>query len=134
MDEGEAIGLIEQVCASRGKKAPRDIVFRAGPHSYVTWGYGGRIILPRPSFVDHHMLVSDDCEIRLLILHETAHWLSGPSVGHKPIYYALLFELCSEYGVDMGYAKEDEFDYRPRYARLGWDLFVKQSKEEVWTS
>ena len=123
MDEREACRLIEQVCLDHGRRPPRDIVFRVSANAYVTHGRDGRIVLPRQSFVELHQIAESEEELRLLVLHEVAHYLSGNGTGHKPPFYLLLFSLCEQYGVDLGFALADETDYKPRYAAAGWRLF-----------
>jgi hypothetical protein len=125
MDEGEAVGLIEDVCAFLGKKPPRDIVFRVSPHAYVNHGRGGRIILPRSDFV-RHFQIADSRQARLLVLHETAHYASGAVPGHNADFYALLFRLCREFGVDLAFALADETAYKKRNAPRGYALYLQQ--------
>jgi hypothetical protein len=126
LHEGEAVELIDQVCAFMKRPAPKDIVFRLGPHAHVTYGRGGRVVLPRTAFIDKYRLVEDKSEVRLLVLHETAHYLMGDGPGHSPEFFALLFELCAYFGVDLAFALEDETDYKPRNAPKGYALFVER--------
>lgn len=117
------VDLIEDVCAFAGKKPPRDIVFRISPNAYVNHGRGGRIVLPRSDFVDEYRLI-DPRGVRLLVLHETTHYVMGPEPGHNEDFYAMLFRLCRVFGVDLAFALADETKYKKRNAPKGYELFM----------
>jgi hypothetical protein len=127
MAESEVVSLIDLVCKGEGRRSPRTVSFRNSGHSYCLYRRGGTIVLPRSAFLDEHQLVTTE-EHRLLVLHETTHWLVG-EIGHASPFYATLFRLCEQYGVDLAMAYEDEVDYRPRYARLGFNEYTRAKKK-----
>jgi len=130
LDEGDAMRLIAQVSDSRGVPLPREVRFRYGLVAYVHHGHGGFIHIPTVRFLNTHQAIDTDEEYRLLLLHEMAHFMSDSRTGHAPRFYALLFSLCEEFGVDLAFALADERSYKPRNAPKGYQMYLA-SKEVV---
>lgn len=118
------MALIEKVCLENGKEPPLVVAFRRQPHAKAEHSHGrGTIYLPSQSYAREYQIVDGRPRYRLLVLHETAHHIMGPDMGHSAAYYMLLFQLCERYGVDLEFAHDDEVAYKPRGAKKGWAMF-----------
>lgn len=117
--------LTRRVCRDFGVEEPT-MVFAPGEDAHALL-FQREIRMPSYDWVIEHR-AARPMGYRLLMLHELAHWLMGkPGVGgtgHTIEFYHLLFHLCAAYGVPVDYALEDELEYKPRSARLGFRRFI----------
>ena len=58
----------------------------------------------------------DERDQRMVLLHETAHWLLGTKEGHSPRFYSKAFELFTSHG-DLLYGVRRELRYMPAAVR-----------------
>lgn len=129
MTEPEALELVTQVCSEETVSEPTRVYFSDTPHAEWMLYEDGRtqICLPNPEWAAaHDPEVFGEGRYKLVILHELAHhvaWIRHRTQGHSPYMYAKAFQLYVRHGVDLTFAIENEFSYKPRAARRGWDLF-----------
>lgn len=121
--------LAEQVCADFNRDMPT-LQFRPGKNAHT---HATGIVMPSRDWALEYR-ATNPMGYRLLMLHELAHWLMPGRTddnvegyeGHTDAFYAKLYALCLLYGVPITAAYEDEITYKPRAARRGMELFVRQ--------
>lgn len=120
--------MVDAVCADESVRAP-EVRYCEKPHAqWLSYHDGTKeIVLPRPEFAaEYDPDVFQDGRYGLVVLHELAHHIAYErhgQEGHTPFMYAKLFQLCVRYGIEIGWAYENETEYKPRAAKRGWDLF-----------
>lgn len=67
---------------------------------------------------------SSDMSMRMLTIHEMAHWLM-PRMGHSAFYYEKLWAMYDRYNIDIGVAQALEFGYKSYTARMGFALYMR---------
>ena len=64
---------------------------------------------------------TDRAEARLVLLHELAHYLVGPTHQHDERFWRRCWDLYRRYGVDLAHAWMTETAYRKGAARYAPD-------------
>jgi hypothetical protein len=97
--------LIERVCAAHRRRVPplrwrrRTQPWTSGALYYD--GTGMSIVAG-----------TDVRQLRMVLLHELAHYLVGPTHQHDERFWRRCWELYRRYGVDLAYAWQAETSYR----------------------
>ena len=105
-----AAELIRRVCAEHRRRAPavrwrrRSQPWTSGAVYYDGTGIG-------------IVAGTDVQQLRLVLLHELAHYLVGPTHQHDERFWRRCWELYRRHGVDLGYAWSAETAYRKGAAR-----------------
>jgi WLM domain len=101
--------LVRKICADWHRRVPRlRWRRRSGPLSSGATYYDGSGI--------GIIAGTDRREVRMVLLHELAHHLVGPSRQHDEVFWRCCWELYLHHGVDLRAAWRAETSYRKRAA------------------
>ena len=126
--------LVSRVCRELDPETPApSVIFREGTeafkaHHVIHEDDTSEIKLPSTAWVKKHKATTA-MGYRLLVLHEVAHHLFG--AHHGGAFYYGLFGLCDLYGVPLSFAFADEYSYKPRGAKQGFDRYVKSLQDRI---
>lgn len=115
--------LVIQVCADYGKPVPVVRWSNSRARKMCRWSSGRAWSHQKPS-TNHRWQVSIcagnvESDVRIVLLHELAHWLAPDAWHHNYGFWQLAWELFGRYGCDYDECMEREGAYRKKGKEVG---------------